>query len=177
MIIASALKRLFDGVEIDLIIDNEPIKRGLQFHYGDHKELTKWIAGRTKKQKYPLLWYVVEPYFDEPNELKRVKTQFIIFQSTKTEWYNTDRSIKSYDAIIEPTWQVVKKTLEQNPFINVIGKLTTKYKIKDEPSYGVNASSNTDFTNKQKKGDQSITLDIVDGRIIELELRIKTNCI
>ena len=49
MIIASALKRLFDGVEIDLVINNEPIKQSLQFHYGDHKELTKWIAGRDRK--------------------------------------------------------------------------------------------------------------------------------
>ena len=177
MIIASALKRLFDGVEVDLVINNEPIKQRLQFHYGDHKELTKWISGRTKQQKYPLLWYVIEPYFDEPNNYKRVKTQFIIFQSTKTEWYNTDRSIKSYDAIIEPVWQVIKKTLERSPYLDVMGDLAKKYKIKDEPSYGVNASSSTDFTNKQKKGEQSVSLDIVDGRIIELELRIKTNCI
>jgi hypothetical protein len=177
MIIASALSRLFEGLEVDLTIDNQTFKRGVRYHYGDNKELAAWITANKSSQKYPLVWYVIAPHYDQENGYKTVKTNLIILQNTQPTWLNTKRSVKSYDEIIEPTWQKVKKTLESNPFISVLGAKPERYRIMDEPNYGVNASSITDFTNKQTKGDQSITLDIVDGRIIELNLRIKTNCI
>ena len=105
----------------------------------------------------------------------------IIFQSTEVEWFNSKRVVKSYDEVIEPVWQKVKGILQKNQFVTILGSLPNKYKIKDEPSYGVNTDGirlgQSDFTTKSKKGTQSITLDVVDGRIIELNLRIKTNCI
>lgn len=183
MIIGEALRRLFDGVTIDLVIDGNTINRPIQFHYGDHKELVKWITDRDKgnSMKYPLLWYVTAPYREESNDYKNVTSKLIIFQSTQIQWLNTKRSVKSYDEIIEPVWQKVRRIIELNPYITVMGDLPTKYLIKDEPSYGVNTDGirlgQTDFTNKAKKGTESISLDVVDGRIIELNLRIKTNCI
>jgi hypothetical protein len=180
MIIGEALKRLINGTEIVLSIDGNTITKNINFHYGDHKELTKWIADK-KTNKYPLVWWVINPYFDEPDGYKNVTSRLIIFQSTEVEWFNSKRSVKSYDEVIEPVWQKVKSILQQNPFISVLGDLPTKYKVKDEPSYGVNTDGvrlgQSDFTTKNKKGTQSITLDVVDGRIIELNLRIKTNCI
>jgi hypothetical protein len=102
-------------------------------------------------------------------------------QSTEVSWFNSKRTIKSYDEVIEPVWQKVKSLLEKSNYIQVMGNLTDKYKIKDEPSWGVNTDGirlgQSDFTIKNKKGTQSITLDTVDGRIIEMNLRIKTNCI
>lgn len=183
MIIGEALRRLLDGDSIDLNIDGNTINRPIQFHYGDHKELIKWIKDRDSGnlKKYPLIWYITAPYFEENDDYKRVKTNLLILQSTKIEWLNTKRTVKSYDEIIEPVWHYLKSKIERNKFITVLGDLKNKYRIKDEPSYGVNTDgirlSQTDFTNKSSKGNESITLDVVDGRIIELELRIKTNCI
>lgn len=183
MIIGEALRRLFDSETIDLCLDGNTVSRPIQFHYGDHKELTKWILDKNKgnNKKYPLLWYVTAPYKEHPDGYKNVTSKLIIFQSTQIDWMNTKRSVKSYDEIIEPVWQKIKKLIERNQYITIIGDIPDKYLIKDEPSYGVNTDgirlSQTDFTNKSKKGTESVTLDVVDGRIIEINLRIKTNCI
>lgn len=183
MIIGEALRRLFCDETIDLNIDGNSISRPIQFHYGDHKELVKWITDRDRgnAKKYPLIWYVTAPYTEEANGYKKTTTKVLILQSTQLNWLNTKRTIKSYDEIIEPVWQLLKSKIERNPYISVIGAIPTKYRINDEPSYGVDTSdirlSQNDFTRKTKKGDESVTLDVVDGRIIELNLRIKTNCI
>ena len=180
MIIGEALKRLINGTEIELSVSGNTVCKTINFHYGDHKELTKWIADK-KSNKYPLVWWVINPYFDEPDGFKNVTSRLLIFQSTEVEWFNSKRVVKSYDEVIEPVWQKVKGILAKSQYVQVLGNIPTKYKIKDEPSYGVNTDGirlgQTDFTNKNKKGTQSITLDVVDGRIIELNLRIKTNCI
>jgi hypothetical protein len=180
VIIGEALKRLINGVEVDLTIGGNTFCKTINFHYGDHKELVKWIADK-KRNKYPLVWYVINPYHDEPDGYKNVKSRLIIFQSTEVEWFNSKRSVKSYDEVIEPVWQKVKSLLQTSSAITVLGDLTTKYRIKDEPSYGVSTDGirlgQSDFTSKTKNGTQSITLDTVDGRIIEINLRIKTNCI
>lgn len=180
MIIGEALKRLIDGTEITLTKGDETVNKTIKFHYGDQKELIKWIADR-QSDKYPLVWYIVNPYFDEPDGYKHVSTSILILQWTEVSWFNSKRTLKSYDEVIEPVWQKVKSLLERSQYITLLGDLRTKYRIKDEPSFGVNTSGirlgQTDFTNKQSKGDESITLDVVDGRIVELNFRIKTNCI
>ena len=180
MIIGEALKRLINGTEIELSVSDNTVCKNINFHYGDHKELTKWIADK-KSNKYPLVWWVISPYYDEPDGFKNVSSRLLIFQSTEVEWFNSKRVVKSYDEVIEPVWQKVKGILSKNQFVQVLGDIPSKYKIKDEPSYGVNTDGirlgQSDFTNKSKKGTESITLDVVDGRIIELNLRIKTNCI
>jgi hypothetical protein len=181
MIIGEALNRLFNGLTVDLDIEGNTITRNVQYHYGDHKELVKWVVSRKGREKYPLIWYVTAPYYDEPDGFKYVSSKLIILQSTVTDWLNTKRSIKSYDQIIEPVWQKVKGKLQTNQYIQVVGDLPKKYLIKDEPSFGVETDdirlSQNDFTNKTSKGNKSVTLDVVDGRIIEIKFRIKTNCI
>ena len=180
MIIGEALKRLINGTEIELSVCGNNVLKKINFHYGDHKELTKWIADK-KSNKYPLVWWVINPYFEEPDGFKNVTSRLLIFQSTEVEWFNSKRVVKSYDEVIEPVWQKVKGILAKSQYVQVLGDIPTKYKIKDEPSYGVNTDGirlgQSDFTNKSKNGTQSITLDVVDGRIIELNLRIKTKCI
>lgn len=182
MIIGSALGRLFDGLTVDLVVDGNALTREVQYHYGDHKELLKWVLDRNNGnlKKYPLIWYVTAPYYEE-TDYKRTRSKLIILQSTQVEWFNDTRSVLSYDEIIEPTWLKVKDMLFRNPYISVLGDLPTKFIINDEPSYGLNTNDirlgQNDFSNKATKGDESITLDVVDARVIEIDFRIKTNCI
>lgn len=180
MIIGEALKRLINGTEIELNIGKQTVKKLIKFHYGDQKELSKWIADR-KYDKYPLVWYVVNPFYEEQSGHKNVTSSLMIFQSTEVDWFNSKRTIKSYDEVIEPVWQKVKSLIQKNPYIEVMGDLNRKFKIKDEPSFGVDTEGvrlgQSDFTSKGKKGTQSVTIDVVDGRIIEMNFRIKTNCI
>lgn len=180
MIIGEALKSLIDGTEIELCSNTSSAYKTINFHYGDHKELVKWIADK-KSNKYPLVWYVVNPYTEDSEGWKNVTSRFLIFQSTEVEWFNSKRSIKSYDDVIEPVWHKVKGILSKSPFVQVMGNLNSKYRIKDEPSFGVNTDGirlgQSDFTTTSKKGTQSVTLDVVDGRIVEFNILIKTKCI
>lgn len=177
MIIGEALGRLFEGLTLEYNIDGNVIEKEVKYHYGDHKELVKWIADK-KGSKYPLVWYVIAPYNEEANDVKNVTSQLIIFQQTQIDWFNTKRTIKSYDAIIEPTWKAVKKLMETNRYIDILGNSENRYEIKDEPSYGVTTDdvrlSQNSFTTSTKKGTESVTLDVVDGRIIKMNFRIQT---
>lgn len=182
MIIGSAFGRLFDGLTVDLNIDGNDLTRNIQYHYGDQKELLKWVLDRnnSNSEKYPLVWYVVAPYYEQ-EDYKVVTSSLIILQQTRVEWFNDTRTVMSYDDIIEPVWQKVKKTIEQNEFISVMGNIPRKYIIKDEPNFGVDNDgirlSQSDFSSKSTKNDESITIDTVDGRVINMNFRIKTNCI
>lgn len=183
MIIGEAFRRLFKGLSYEM---KHGGKEAVQFHYGDHKELIKWLALSDKEQlpKYPLLWYVVSPYTEDSNDYKITKSRFIILHTfrDRKEQLNNLISKYTYDDVIEPVWKEVKKILNSNPkALQILGQQNSRYIIKDEPNYGVKAdgirTSQSDFTTKTTQGDESIAIDIVDGRIIELEFRIKTNCI
>lgn len=173
MIIGSALGRLFNGLTVDLIVNGD-VKNAhpIQYHYGNQKELNKWILNRNNGNlmKYPLIWYIVNPFYEE-TDYKVCKTKLLILQSTKVDWFNDTRSVRSYDEIIEPTWQKIKKTISRNEFITIIGEKPKKYLIKDEPMFAEN------LRNGSEDNKESIALDIVDGRIIDLEIKIKPNCI
>lgn len=180
MEIGSLLSKVFENTTIDLNVGNEIINRSIQFHYGDSKELAKWIFEHKNTLKYPLIWYVVVPVDDE-GDTKVVTTQLIIFQSTQIGWLNDTRSIKSYDAIISPVYELMKKKLLRHRNISVLNEPNKQFTYKDEPNYGVATeglrTSQTDFISKETKGDESITIDVVDARIVEIKLRINTNCI
>jgi len=47
MIVGDAFKRLFTGLTVDITTDAGTVNRAVQCHYGDHKELVKWITLRT----------------------------------------------------------------------------------------------------------------------------------
>ena len=190
MIIGEAFKEMFNGLEIETFFyDKQGVKQSqmqtLKCHYGDHKELIKWSLNA--EAKYPLLWYVTAPYFPEDNtDYKRCRSKFVILFSFRDmvqyDWFNDVKSKKTYNAVIEPVWDEVKKVLKSNPgALQVLGSANNKYVIKDEPNYGVKTdgvrTSQTDFTAKTENGTESITIDWVDGRIIELEFRINTKCI
>ena len=191
MIIGEALKRLFDGLVVDTYFyDKNDVKQlakqKVQFHYGDHKELIKWTIEMSDLNavKYPLLWYVTSPYQDEENDFKRCKSRLIILFSFKDmaqySWFNHVKSKRTYDAVIEPVWNSVKKLLVSKPDgLQILGDRNKRYTIKDEPNYGVTtdgARTSQDFS-KTTTSDESITLDWVDGRVIELDFRINTKCI
>lgn len=179
MIIGSALGRVFSGITVDLIVNSMPVTRPIQYHYGNQKELNKWILNRNNGNlmKYPLVWYIVNPFYED-GDYKVCKTKLLILQSTDIDWFNDTRSVRSYDEIIEPTWVKVKKTIANSGYIDIIGKPYDKYLIKDEPMFADNLVRGTDNDNRTSlNGTNNISLDIVDGRIIDLEIKIKTNCI
>lgn len=167
MKIGMKLKELFTGLQVDGV--------DVQYHFGDQKELNMWIASKMKsnKQKYPLIWYVVSPPEPQDNGSLRVKTSLILFQGTKSELFNTERYTKTYLTYIEPLYELVQKTLYESRLIRFENYYGLPYF--DEPNYGVEASS-SDFSNLTDKKQKSITIDIVDAKVITLDMFVKLKC-
>ncbi len=182
MIVGEAFKRLFTGLKVDIVTDSGIVNRDVQFHYGDHKELIKWIMLRNKgnQQKYPLIWYIISPY-TEHNDWFETNSKLVFLTNTQLDWLNTTRSIKSYDGIIQPVWKAAEKLIKESPYIEVFGKPADKFQHKDEPNYGVDIDDvrlgQNDFSSLKNVGKKSISLDLVDGRVTSFSFRIKANCI
>lgn len=182
MIVGEAFKRLFSGLTVDIITDSGTITRPVQFHYGDHKELIKWVSLRNqgKQDKYPLIWYVISKHTENQGWIK-VTSRMIVLTLTESGYLNTTRSVKSYDGIIDPVWKAAEKLIRQNPYIEVFGKTSEKFEYKDEPNFGVDTDdvrlSQNDFSTNKAVGRKSINTDLVDGRVVTFAFRIKANCI
>ena len=177
MIIGEALKSIFSGLSIQI----ENRIHDVQFHYGDQKELQQWILmrNRSKLQKYPLIWYVTNNYEQVTNDKFKVESQLILFQLTKREYLNTQRSKLTYLNSLNPLYDLVNKTLSRSPFVSLMNN-GKPIKCKDEPNYGVEIndplSTSNDFAKKTKKSEQSVILDVVDAKVLRLNMIIKPYC-
>lgn len=177
MIIGEALKSIFSG--LSLTIENRV--HDVQFHYGDQKELQQWILhrNRSKLQKYPLIWYVTNSYDQITKDKFKVESQLILFQLTKREYLNTQRSKLTYLNSLNPLYDLVNKTLSRSPYISLMNN-GKPIKSKDEPNYGVETNdpllTSNDFAKKTAKGEKSITLDVVDAKVLRLNMIIKPYC-
>jgi len=71
---------------------------------------------------------------------------------------------------------MVNDTLRQNPYTTLLNgtKFLPDY---DEPNYGVESSETNDFKTITEKGKKSITIDIVDAKILKLKMEIAPECI
>ena len=178
MIIGIALKEVFKGLTLNVNSVDVPV----QFHFGDQKEFNMWVASKMKsnKQKYPLIWYVInnpEPFV---NGKLRVETQLILFQGTKHELFNDSRYDYTYKDILEPLYQLVNKTLSQHQYITLLHK-GQPIPYKDEPNFGVDTNepllTSNDFAKASSKQTKSITIDVVDAKILRLKMEIYPKCI
>lgn len=177
MIIGEALKNIFFGLTLQI----ENRVHDVQFHYGDQKELQQWILmrNRSKLQKYPLIWYVTNNYEQITKDKFKVESQLILFQLTKREYLNTQRSKLTYLNSLNPLYDLVNKTLSRSPYVSLMNN-GKPIKCKDEPNYGVEIneplSTSNDFAKKTAKGEKSITLDVVDAKVLRLNMVIKPYC-
>lgn len=177
MIIGEALKNIFSGLTLQI----ENRIHDVQFHYGDQKELQQWILmrNRSKLQKYPLIWYVTNNYEQITKDKFKVESQLILFQLTKREYLNTQRSKLTYLNSLNPLYDLVNKTLSRSPYVSLMNN-GKPIKCKDEPNYGVETneplSTSNDFAKKTAKGEKSITLDVVDAKVLRLNMVIKPYC-
>lgn len=176
MIVGMALKKVFEGKTIAVDgLGNVSV----QFHFGDQKEFNAWVVEKMKnrKQKYPLIWYVITPHERSVTGKIKVDSQLILFQGNdKTQMMNDARYATSYLKYLEPTYEMVNKVLTEHPFVTLLN-LGKPLKDHDEPNYGVDSSNPNDFTNSSSKGTKSIGAVIVDAKIIKLKMEITPKCI
>ena len=184
MIIGNAIGNLLTPFTVNLTVDGQAVNdRTVNYHYGDQKELVKWInfKDKTNTSKYPLVWYV-PAQFVEHNNVYYTQSNLIILQNTVLRWFNDERYVRTYTEVIDPVYRALRLKIEQSPYMHVIGpNQKEQYKLKDEPSYGVNTNDirlgQNDFSSRSTKKDESVSLDYVDARIVNINFRIEPDCL
>lgn len=162
MIIGMALKEVFKDLKIDDI--------SVQFHFGDQKEFNHWVVSKmkAKKQKYPLIWYVISSPEPQGNGKLRVEAQLTLFQGNeKTQQLNDQRYTYTYLTYLEPLYKEVSKRLKGNKFITLLDAYNG-IKYTDIPNYGI------DLATAQIPTDG---VNVVDAKVMRFRMDITPNCI
>jgi hypothetical protein len=178
MIIANALKRLFNGLTADVVLlCVEKPNTAIKYWYGDQKELISWVQNqntRSTPEKYPLVWYVMGEY-TEFQGWYTTQARLVVMQDTRLVELNDWRNSNSYEGILEPVKDAVIERMTLNGYVQVMGSLEDRFSFRAIPNYGVEPSNTLNGSNP--KGEQSISIDLVDCLAIDFKLRIKANCI
>jgi hypothetical protein len=184
MIISSILRKLFKDLTLTYneyssnLKSYKEVTKSVQYHDGDSKELAKWIRGRKGKEKYPLIWHLIEKTSNGSIiENTKGNVCLILFTGTKADYYNDTRAEINYINILRPLTISIYNLISSNPYIQLIYKDYEEiYTAWDIPNYGVDLD-NFDYTSNLEKGTKAISLDIVDARRIEFQARFNTNCL
>jgi hypothetical protein len=171
MIIGYHLNNLFNG----LVVNGQAVK----YTYGNKDALDKFIALSDKRQaqKYPLIFYVVNPV-REYNGIKYCETDIVIMNNSNISQLSNARTEDSFIAYIEPTYQELVKVLKSNNLDESDRK--DKFSYVDIPNYGITAKegyANDNNRMPKSKSTKSIITDHVDARIVKVKLKININCI
>lgn len=178
MIIANALKKALDGVEVETVLLGTPRTATIKFWYGDQKELIAWITNqntRSTPDKYPLVWYVLSEYTEFQGWYK-TDARLVIMQDTRVEKMNDWRNANSYEGILEPVWQKVQQLISMNGYIEIFGSFEDRFKLRTEPNYGISPNTN-DLKNTNSGNEKSLNIDLIDCMTVDFRLRIKAQCI
>lgn len=181
MIIAGVLEQIFKGLTLtyneysSTLKSYKEVTKPVQYHWGDSKELSKWLRARNGKQKFPLIWYVLEQVDNAYEDTVKAKCRILIMTSTRTEYYNNTRALINYRNIIEPLTTIVFRLLDTSNSVSMIyTNYEAFYTTLDFPNYGVDYDK-FDFKSNLPKGTNSIAVDIVDARQIEFQARFNKN--
>ena len=163
--------------EFSDVIFNE---NSLNVDFGTQKGLINWIKsmGQSNKQKYPLLWCVIDSYDDIGTQYV-AKVRFMVFFQTKQTFENKDRFELVYKEYINPCFEVVKKKLitSKNIFLSDMPSKVFKG-IVDADNYGVDfeqkilSKTDNDFSTTQTNQTKSIAQDYLDCKYIDLIIKI-----
>ena len=170
MIIGQALGRLFDGMTVDV-----SGAVNVQYTYGDQDHLDKFIAlsDKLNEPKYPLVFYVTNPY-TEINGWKVVETDLVILMNTDPEFLAKDRTARTFVKYILPVETEVRRRIDHSGYAFLLGNKWNKWEPHDIPNFALTARKRLGVETPKK----SAVTDIVDARIIKnIKLRIKTDCI
>jgi len=173
--VCEALKTVFKDLTIN--VDNQDVK--VNFNYGDQNDYNKWQFEMKlwEKQKYPLIW--MPPSIDvrhhkQKNFTYDVDDELILFMGSELNYNNSERYVYNYIKYIKPLEDKIQSILERHPFIQLYENPVQPYDI---PNFGTNNDADFDSSSSKKKDPKSITIDIVDARILKIKLNINVNCI
>lgn len=182
MIIGSAIKKVIDEAQIEVTYENKDLIT--RFSYGNQDMLDKFIAETDARSgdKFPLLFYVTNPV-KEINGWKYCDTTIIIMTNTNPNWLSEKRKVSTFDEVIEPIYYEVVDILTKHPYIqDMSANKIDRFSYTDVPNFGLLESTGNNALKDhnqvgRKKSEKSVVTDYVDARVVNLKLKINTNCI
>jgi hypothetical protein len=133
------------------------------YHFGDGKELNKFIVS-AKKPVFPLIYQTSMEWSPNPKRQETTgRVEMFIATETKTALYNTERWATSYQNILLPTLNNVHTALIK------AGTFASEwdYEITNFPNYGL----------PEETRESNRTLKIIDAIRFRLDITISKQCI
>tara|TARA_R110002020_G_scaffold453632_1_gene668616 strand:- start:12623 stop:13132 length:510 start_codon:yes stop_codon:yes gene_type:complete len=127
------------------------------FHWGDEKELNRFIELK-KENSYPLIWLLPSRDEFEGSRFQHLikECSFIVAtRETRTDLFNDQRYIRSFDLVLNPLVEYLVKGLTSS---NISEIQEQEYSLFKHPNYSADSDDNA-------------TIDIWDA--IELNIKVK----
>ena len=160
-------ERISDMVKLmPEITINEDYCSKPKFHWGDRKELTKYLT-LNEDNSYPLIWLLlgIDKYTDRGIRVER-ECQFIICtRESDKALLNNQRYEKSYKLVLNPLLELFVEGLRNSS----ISRLTSEdWEVERRP----------DYTDSYYKGDNdNYTIDMWDAIKLVVNVEFNNNCL
>lgn len=136
---------------------NAEVSSKPKFHWGDEFELNRYIQ-LMKEESYPLIWLLPSPdKYEGSNGQEVVKEcEFIIAtRETRTDLFNNQRYINSFDLVLQPLTEKLIHGLTVSSITNRIGD---EWEVTKFPNYSASSEENA-------------TIDIWDAISLTISVR------
>jgi hypothetical protein len=140
---------------------NDSLSLKPKFHWGDEKELNRYIQLK-KENSYPLIWLLpsLDKYNGSRNQYVNKTCSFVIAtREIRKELFNDQRYIKTFGTVLNPLTDFLVKGLTIS---NITDRIGTEFDLFKHPNYSAESESNA-------------TIDIWDAVRLDIEVRFKDN--
>lgn len=159
IVVEHSIKAIVDTIPLIALNQNVSVKP--KFHWGDEKELNRYIQLK-KEDSYPLIWLLPSSdNYEGVNGSEVVKEcNFIIAtRETRKELFNNQRYIKSFDLVLQPLTEYLIHGLTVSSITDRIGN---EWEIQKFPNYSAQSEENG-------------TIDLWDVISLNINVRFKSN--
>lgn len=162
IVVEERLAELFMQLPSMSVTDEKPEGFKPVYHFGDGKELNKFIT-ESQHKVYPLIY---QTSYDETQFAKqgyvRTNLELVLAVQTNAELYNTERWATTYRNILVPLFNNIDTAFKQSGII----RSEYEYRVRKRPNY-----SETDSKEK------NAFVDIIDALVVNLQVEITSACI
>jgi len=112
---------------------NDSITQKAKFHWGDDKELNRYIE-LNKEDSYPLIWLLPSPnHYKHRGKQLYKKCEFVIATREKVkDLFNDERYLKSFDVVLNPLTEKLIHGLKSSSISELNGE---DWNIMNFPNY------------------------------------------
>lgn len=164
IVVEHVIRSIIDMIpEIEL---NPSVTQKAKFHWGDEKELNRYI--KTKKDNsYPLIWLLPSEDSYEGASKSQVVLKdcsFVIAtRETRKDLFNDERYIKTFDLVLNP---LTEKLIHGLTSSNITDRIGNDWTINRFPNYSADSEENG-------------TIDLWDAIRLDISIRFNqsVNCL